>query len=172
SLDKVLSGTGSLLRARRALRSTTPHVVFQFLVTAPNEHQISDVCRLARNLGVDQVVLKTAQIYDYENGSPLIPRQDRYARYRRNENGVWTIKNPLSDHCWKMWHSCVVTWDGKVVPCCFDKDAQYVMGDLRTHSFAEVWHSEAYTRFRETLLNARKDIEICRNCTEGGRVFA
>ncbi|MDQ2656264.1 MAG: SPASM domain-containing protein [Bacteroidota bacterium] len=172
TLDKVIEGTRNVLDAKKHLRSKTPHVVFQFLVTGPNEHEIPDVFRLGRQLGVDQVVLKTAQIYDYENGSPLIPKQDRYARYRQNPDGSWSIKNKLADHCWKMWHSCVVTWDGKIVPCCFDKDAHFVMGDLKQNSFAEIWNGDRYDHFRNSLMKSRSEIEMCRNCTEGSRVFA
>lgn len=71
-----------------------------------------------------------------------------------------------------MWQSCVITWDGKVVPCCFDKDAHYVLGDLKKESFKDIWYGEAYDKFRTTLLKSRREIEICKNCTEGTRVFA
>ncbi len=172
TLEKVIEGTRNVIDAKKSLRSRTPHVVFQFLVTGPNEHEIPDVFRLGRELGVDQVVLKTAQIYDYQSGSPLIPKQDRYARYRQNPDGSWSIKNKLADHCWKMWHSSVVTWDGKIVPCCFDKDAHFVMGDLRKNSFAEIWKGDRYDQFRHSLMKSRSEIEMCRNCTEGSRVFA
>lgn len=172
SLQKVLKGAENIIAARKQLRSTTPHVVFQFLVVAPNEHQIPDLCKISKQTGVDQVVLKTAQIYDFENGSPLIPKQQRFSRYKQNSEGRWSVKNALDDHCWKMWHSCVVTWDGKVVPCCFDKDAHFVLGDLRNNSFADVWTGERYDAFRARLLRSRSDIEMCRNCTEGARVFA
>jgi len=171
SLSKVIEGTRNVVRLKRQLKSKTPHIVFQYLVTGPNEHQISDVYKMAHSLGVDQVVLKTAQIYDYKNGSHLIPKQDRYSRYRRNADGVWTVKHRLTDHCWKMWHSCVVTWDGKVVPCCFDKDAHFVMGDVSVSTFADIWKAEAYNGFRSTLLKSRSEIDMCRNCTEGGKVF-
>lgn len=171
-LDKVIAATRNIVAARKALRSATPQIVFQFLVVRPNEHQIPEVHRLARELGVDRVVLKTAQIYDFENGSPLIPTIDKYARYRRGKDNTYTIKNPLDSHCWKMWHSCVVTWDGKVVPCCFDKDAQHVMGDLRSQSFGEIWNGVKYRNFRTSLLKARKEIDICKNCSEGTRVWA
>ena len=30
--------------------------------------------------------------------------------------------------------SNVITWDGKVSPCCFDKDAKYNLGSLNTES--------------------------------------
>lgn len=172
SLGKVLQGARNVLSARREMRSRTPHVVFQFLVVAPNEHQIPEVRKLGKELGVDEVVLKTAQIYGFENGSPLIPTQDRYSRYRKNEGGSYSIKNALGDHCWKMWHSCVVTWDGKVLPCCFDKDAHFVLGDLRRNSFEEIWFGKEYARFRASLLASRHEIDMCRNCSEGTRVFA
>jgi major membrane immunogen (membrane-anchored lipoprotein) len=80
---------------------------------------------------VDEVALKTAQVHDYEQGSSLIPREERYSRYKLMPDGTYKLKNKLLNHCWKMWHSCVITWDGKIVPCCFDKDASYVMGDLK-----------------------------------------
>lgn len=172
SLQKVLDGTRNIIAAKRDLRSRTPHVVFQFLVVRPNEHQIHEVKKLATTLGVDQVVLKTAQIYDHENGSSLIPSQSRYSRYKKDSDGSWSIKNKLYNECWRMWHSCVITWDGRVVPCCFDKDAHFVLGDLKSGTFADIWNGQKYNDFRKSLFRSRGEIEMCRNCTEGGRIFA
>jgi radical SAM protein with 4Fe4S-binding SPASM domain len=171
-LDKVIEGARNIILWKRKLKSKTPHVVFQFLVVKPNEHQVQEVYKIARDLGVDQVVLKTAQIYDYKNGSELIPSQEKYSRYKKNKNGSYEIKNKLLNHCWKMWHSCVLTWDGKVVPCCFDKDAHFVLGDLNKNSFAEIWNGKQYSNFRTALLKSRSEIEICKNCTEGTQVWA
>lgn len=171
-LSKVIEGTRNIVNWKKKLKSGTPHVIFQFLVVRYNEHQIDEVHRMAREMNVDQVVLKTAQIYDYENGSDLIPVNSKYARYEQRGNGTWRIKNKLLNHCWKMWHSCVITWDGKVVPCCFDKDAHHVMGDLSQQSFHDIWYGEAYHNFRSSLLRSRSEIEMCRNCTEGTKVWA
>ncbi|WP_426489736.1 SPASM domain-containing protein [Hymenobacter sp. 102] len=170
-LDKVLEGTKNLIKWRRELKSQTPRVVFQFLVVRPNEHQIEEAKQLAQELGVDDVWFKTAQIYDYHNGSPLIPTIDYYSRYENNPDGTWSIKNRLLNHCWKMWHSCVITWDGLVVPCCFDKDAEYRLGDLQTQTFRQLWHGTKYRNFRSALLKGRDQIEMCRNCTEGTKVW-
>lgn len=172
NLEKVIEGTKNILRWKKQLKSKTPHVIFQFLVVRPNEHQINDVQALAKELGVDEVKLKTAQIYEFENGSDLIPVNERYSRYEKGAAGKYAIKNGLLDECWKMWHSCVVTWDGRVVPCCFDKDAHYVLGDLTRQSFDEIWKGKAYDEFRQSLFTSRSQIEMCRNCTEGARVFA
>lgn len=171
-LQKVLEGTRNLIEAKRRAGSKTPYVVFQYLVVKPNEHQIKEAKILAKALGVDEIGFKTAQIYDYEQGSPLIPTIDRYSRYAPQPDGSWKIKNKVLDHCWKMWHSAVLTWDGKVVPCCFDKDAQHRMGDLSQQPFAAVWQGAAYRQFRQSLLISRSEIEMCRNCTEGTRVWS
>ncbi|MDO7875037.1 SPASM domain-containing protein [Hymenobacter sp. ASUV-10] len=170
-LEKVLEGTRNVVKWRKELRSSTPRIIFQFLVVRPNEHQIDDAKQLAEALGVDDVWFKTAQIYDYQNGSPLIPTIDYYSRYENNQNGTFSLKNKLVNHCWKMWHSCVVTWDGLVVPCCFDKDAEYRLGDLKEQTFASLWQGKKYQGFRKALLKGRDQVEMCRNCTEGTKVW-
>lgn len=171
-LDRVIEGTKAVVQWKRKLKSKTPHIIFQFLVVKPNEHQIEEVQSLAKELGVDEVGFKTAQIYDYEDGSPLIPENDKYSRYRDLGNGKYVIKNQLLNHCWKMWHSCVITWNGQVVPCCFDKDAHYPLGDMKDQTFNELWFGPSYVNFRSQLIKARDQIEMCRNCTEGTRVWA
>lgn len=172
SLEKVIEGTKNIVAAKRKLKSSTPHVVFQFLVVKPNEHQIPEVYKLAKELGVNEVKLKTAQIYDYENGSELIPEQSKYARYQKLDSGKYALKNTLEHSCWKMWHSAVITWDGKVVPCCFDKDASHQLGELSEQlSFTQIWKGTAYSRFRKSILKSRSEIDICKNCTEGTAVF-
>jgi len=171
-LSTVLQGAKNLVQAKKEMNSSTPHIVFQMLVVKPNEHQIEEVKRMAREIGVDEVKLKTAQVYDYENGNDLIPTLDQYSRYKEDKSGKWSVKNKLLNHCWKLWHACVITWDGMVVPCCFDKDAVHRLGDLRKNSFAEIWKGMAYTQFRQQLLQGRDQIEICTNCTEGCKVWA
>jgi radical SAM protein with 4Fe4S-binding SPASM domain len=172
SLEKVIEGTKNLVKAKREAGSKTPHIVFQFLVVKPNEHQIEDVKKLASEIGVDEVKLKTAQVYDFKNGNDLIPTIDQYSRYEKASDGTYQIKNELLNHCWKLWHSCVITWDGRIVPCCFDKDAQHQLGDLNTKAFKEIWQSDLYRSFRSRVLRSRAEIDICTNCSEGTKVWA
>jgi radical SAM protein with 4Fe4S-binding SPASM domain len=171
-LSNVIQGTKNILKWKKELKSKKPEVIFQFLVVKPNEHQIPELYKLAKELGVDKVKLKTAQIYDFENGNPLIPSIGRYSRYAQQPDGTYKIKNLLKNECWKLWHSCVITWDGIVVPCCFDKDAEHKMGDLKEGSFKEIWSGSAYNAFRKQLLKGRDQIDICTNCTEGCKVWA
>lgn len=170
-LETVLEGARNIVAWKRRLGSATPHLIFQVLVVRPNEHQIADLYALAHEIGVDEVKLKSAQVYDYQHGHPLIPTIARYARYTRQADGTYRVKNRLLNHCWKLWHSCVVTWDGLLVPCCFDKDARHRLGNLHEGPFRDWWQGEAYRHFRLRLLQGRDQIDICTNCTEGCRVW-
>jgi len=172
TLEKVLEGARNIVKWKKALKSSTPNVIFQFLVVKPNQHQVEEVRTLGKEIGVDEIRFKTAQVYDYENGNELIPTIEKYSRYKKDKNGKYIIKNELLNHCWKLWHSCVITWDGLVVPCCFDKDAQHRLGDLKQTGFEQLWQSEQYYNFRASVLRSRSEIDICKNCTEGTKVWS
>lgn len=170
-IEVVLEGIRNLVKCKQELGSKTPHIVLQFLVVRPNEHEIPAMKELARELGVDELAFKTAQVYDYEHGNPLIPLSDAYSRYKQLADGTYAPKASMHNHCWKLWHASVITWDGMVVPCCFDKDAQHQLGDLKQQSFKQVWQGKAYQKFRQGLFRGRKHIDICTNCTEGCKVW-
>ena len=171
-LDVVLQGARNMVKWKKEMNSKTPHLIFQFLVVKPNEHQIDEIYKRAEEIGVDEVKLKTAQVYDYEDGNELIPTISKYSRYKKTATGKYKVKHNLDNHCWKLWHACVITWDGLVVPCCFDKDALHKLGDLKKMSFKELWQAKPYQNFRSLLLGGRDKIDICKNCTEGCKVWA
>ena len=171
-LDKVIAGAKNIVKWKKELNSKTPFVIFQFLVVKHNEHQVEEVKKLAKEIGVDDVWFKTAQVYDYQTDpNQLIPTNDKYSRYRKTADG-YEFKGNLQNHCWRLWHDPVITWDGLVAPCCFDKDAQHRLGDLKTKSFKEIWKNGEYTKFRTQILQSRKQIDICANCSEGTKVWS
>ena len=173
NLEKVLEGTRNIIKWKKQLKSKTPFVFFQFLVVKPNEHQVEEIKRLALETGVDEVRFKTAQIYDFETDpNNLIPTIDKFSRYKKNADGTYKAKNKLANRCWKLQHANVITWDGLVVPCCFDKDALHHLGNLKTQSFKEIWHNDNYRQFRGELMKSRGNIDICANCSEGVSVWS
>ena len=169
NLEKVLTGTKNIVEAKkRAGRG--PHIIWQFIVFGHNEHQIKEIKQLAKEYGVDELGIKTAQVYDFETNLNLVPDNEKYARY--SKDGKPKIKNKLLNHCWRLWHACVITWDGKIAPCCFDKDASHQFGDIHISSFSDIWKNDAYNAFRKLVLQSRKNIDICKNCTEGTKIWA
>ncbi len=172
NLEKVMEGARNIIKWRKQLNSKTPFVFFQFLVVKHNEHQIEDIKRIAKEIGVDEVRFKTAQVYDYENDpNQLIPSIDKFSRYKKSADGTYVPKNKLANQCWKLWHANVITWDGLVVPCCFDKDAMHQLGNLKNQTMSEVWKNDNYKQFRSELIKSRRNIDICSNCSEGASVW-
>lgn len=170
-LNKVLESSKLLVETKKKLNSSTPHLIFQFLVVSYNEHELKELQFLADEIGIDEVRFKSAQLYDYKQGHHLMPKNSDYSRYVQSKNGEYRLKYETGNHCWRMWSSCVFTWDAKVVPCCFDKDAHHQLGSLTTQNFHSIWLSDAYTKFRKQILNGRNEIAICQNCSEGTKVW-
>ena len=162
----VLTGINNVTEARDRFNSSLK-IEIQFLVNRQNEHQIPDMRKLAHSVRAS-LHLKSMQVINKDMVEMWLPEKKRFRRYEM-KNGEYIIKNSLPDRCARLWFNPVITWDGKVIPCCFDKDAEYVMGDLNQDSFVDVWNGPKYTSFRKSILMGRHMIDICRNCTSGLR---
>jgi len=165
---RVVQGIRDLVKRRDAEGYGRPFIILQFLMFRHNLHEREKMKDLAKDLGVDRLEFKTAQFYDLSLNNPLIPEDPAFSRYRK-EGERYVLKYELRNRCPRLWSTAVVTWDGRMVPCCFDKNAEYVMGDLTKTSAREIWSAAPYTRFRERILTRRREVEMCRNCTEGVR---
>jgi radical SAM protein with 4Fe4S-binding SPASM domain len=166
-VEKVKTGIRNLVKAKNESHSRSPYIILQFIVFAHNKHQVEAVKAFGKEVGVDEVQIKSAQIYDFDKENKSVIDDNKYSRYERSDDGVWQIRSKLPNRCWRLWSACVVTWDGMIVPCCFDKDADHRFGNLNDNTFNEIWKNESFNHFRRKVFTNRKQIEICRNCSEG-----
>ncbi len=165
-------GLRLLTGRKKELGNKNPFVEFQFIVMKQNEHQLDDVIKYGKEAGVDKVVFKTMQVSSFENALHFLPSKDKYKRYNIDD-GKYQIKSKLKNHCFALWRTSVITWDGRVVPCCFDKDANFELGKLNSlpdNQLKQIWRSEAYQNFRRSILINRKGNSMCNNCTEGIKI--
>lgn len=165
-VDTVIKGIENISDAKEKFDSSLK-VVIQLLVNRLNEPQIAQIKAFAKKRKVS-LKLKSMQIINKDDFEQWLPLNERFRRYKLI-NKEFVLKNPLPDRCARLWLNPVVTWDGKVIPCCFDKDAEYVMGDLNSDLFRDIWDGPRYRIFRKNILSGRHTIDICRNCTSGLR---
>lgn len=163
-IKDVLNGVRNVSEAIRR-NSSGLKLLIQFLVNRMNEHQIPAIRLFAKEVNAP-VRFKSMQIINENTFEKWLPEEKKFRRYELKGN-KYSILSRLPDNCARMWFNPVITWDGKVVPCCFDKDAEYVMGDVNKESFREIWTGEGYRKFRKGILSGRKMNSICRNCTSG-----
>ena len=164
--EKVVRGIRNVSQEIRRTGSSLK-LEIQFLVNRHNEGQIHSVRRFSEEVGAT-LRLKSMQIINKEHLESWLPHNEKFKRYKKDETD-FKIKSSLNNHCLRLWLNPVITWDGKVVPCCFDKNADHILGDLKKDTFRTIWHGEQYRMFRDSVLTHRKEIGICRNCTSGLR---
>jgi len=169
TFEQADNGLRELIKRKTERGLKRPFVEFQFIVMKQNEHQLEDVKKYCKDVGVDKLVFKTMQISSYENAVKFLPTNKKYRRYAL-DNHSFRIKNKIKNHCFAVWRTSVITWDGRVVPCCFDKDAENLLGTVNGRSFYDIWNSEIYIDFRKKILSNRKSVSMCTNCTEGLKV--
>ena len=67
--------------------------------------------------------------------------------------------------CPQVWNAMNVYWDGTVVPCSFDYDAQYPVGNVNDAPLDEIANSPQVRRFRRMHIFGRsQNIPLCRDC--------
>lgn len=165
-LEKVKEGIRTLILLKQQAKLRYPMVVLQFVVFRHNEHEIEAFKELARQLGADKAEIKSAQIDFPKQNRNLIPTINKYSRYTLQKDRI-QIKNQLKNRCFRIWSTLVINWDGYVLPCCFDKNAMFRLGNSKNQTVISLWKSAVFNRFRKKILTHRKKTDICQNCTEG-----
>ncbi|HOY39030.1 MAG: SPASM domain-containing protein [Bacteroidales bacterium] len=162
----LCEGLNSLMNLKKTYKKFTTVTEAQFIVMRHNEHEIHDFFIWAKKIGFDRAHLKSLQVNRHKDVE-LVPAKSCYARYKVDESGNLQIKSGLKNACYRLLSTVVITVDGDVVPCCFDKNAKYSFGNINQRSINEILASEKAKDFRKKVFNDRKSVDICLNCTEG-----
>ena len=165
SLEKAIQAIKFLNIAKKELNSKTPCIEAQFIVFKFNQHQIEEFKELAPKWGANNVSIKSAQIHSPNENSDIIPTLNKYSRYHKVKD-EWIIKKDLSKACFRAWYGMVVSADGNILPCCFDKQEKYPFGNIKEDKIENICKNKKSNDFRYKVLNNRKSIDICCNCNE------
>ncbi len=177
NFERVIEGIKNLVRIKRKMGKRIPLISLQFLVMRHNEHQISAIKKLGQDLKVDKILFKTVQVESVANVNEFLPLNQKRRRYIREEDQL-ILQNSNRMFCSRLWASATILSDGAVVPCCFDKNGQFTFGKVNGQTnFTQIWSSERYEKFRRHFTNRgnrasqQKSIHICKNCTQGQKVY-
>ena len=150
-------------------RRSTPKLTLQFLLHRGNEHETRAAAAFAASIGAGFRV-KSIQVLDNARASEWMPADERRSRYRLSD-GQWKIAGLRKRGCLRMWTTAVITTDGDVVPCCYDKNASHVMGNISNQSFSDIWLGQGYRSFRDAVMKDHSMVDICRQCPQGRKIF-
>jgi radical SAM protein with 4Fe4S-binding SPASM domain len=113
------------------------------------------------------------EVLDWENfWRPLKKKQDRIYMKRLHSwgNQVTVDGAPAAEE--SIFHPCIIPWStmhitamGTVALCPHDYDGKANLGDINTHSIAEVWRAQKLAEVRRLHASGnRNDIAFCRGC--------
>ena len=138
----------------------SPIIELQCLRLKSNEHEWEELKRVYRSLGADRLVFKTAQLYDYRHGHPLM-LEGRWSRYSKGADGLYHRKR-LPKRCLRVWSGCVITTSGDVLPCCYDKAHTHAYGNIMDAPMRELFGNSASIAFRRAAIHEQP--QICQEC--------
>jgi radical SAM protein with 4Fe4S-binding SPASM domain len=164
----VSDGIRSLARAIKT-RGSKVRIELQFLLHRYNEHEVQEAAAFARSVNA-VFRIKSMQVLDDDRAGDWMPSGGNRSRYIKSD-GAWKPARSFSRGCFRMWSTAIVTVDGDVVPCCFDKFAGHAMGNLNDQNFGDIWNGEKYKSFRETVIKSRALVDICSQCPQGRRIL-
>jgi radical SAM protein with 4Fe4S-binding SPASM domain len=162
NLQNVFNGLEKLSQLPAKER---PYIELQFLVFSHNEHEIPELKNLKKKYHIDKITLKSAQIYE-NSQVDFLPENKNFSRYEVSETGNFKLKKGIRNQCKRLIFGTVVCFDGRVVSCCFDKDADHELGNIASQSLHEIRNSKKYIDFVNKVFSNRNEISICNNCTE------
>lgn len=109
--------------------------------------------------GIDRILIKPFRTWD---GS-----QEDIKKMAEKSQLMVKDERRLEYPCLRPWFVITVLWDGRVVPCCYDYDGKYIIGDLNKESLEEIWNNKNMVRLREQhIKNNLADNPLCINCRE------
>jgi radical SAM protein with 4Fe4S-binding SPASM domain len=164
-----------IIKKRKELKMTKPYITWQFLVFRHNEHEIKQVIRMGKKLGVNHVGISNAFIGDRE----WIPLNPNYSNYNikeisSNELTSEHFKLIQESFCSWPWEAIAINPNGSVSSCCSVEEEKDDFGNIFDQPFEELWNDEKYQMAREYIRNRNQNItsdkNICAGCRHSGLI--
>lgn len=172
--NKVMSNLKLLIKKRKELKKSNPYISWQFLVFRHNEHEIEEVRKTGREIGVDHIGITKAFI----GNKDWIPINEEYSYYKKEEiKDEYTskyFKSSQDKMCDWPWEAIVINPNGSVSVCCSVEDERDDFGNIFQQPFMEIWNNEKYQRARRFIKDKgrseRENGNICFNCRHLGLI--
>ena len=148
-------------------QSKLPAINLQFVVTKNNEAQIPDMIKLAKDLGVDALSLKTLSLGSFVDlekklqlAKEFLPSDKGYSRFDIKDDQL-VLKSRPKFCSWL--RQTVIFWNGDVTMCCYDYNGDMVVGNVFADGgLKKVLKSTKYKKYRKLAI--KRQLKLCQNC--------
>ncbi len=168
NLEKVIGNLKEIIRVKKELKSKTPFIEWQSIISSKNYLQMKEIEEFAYNIGVDVVRFGNLNFYPLKGEEKKaaqkewLPPTEEFRFF--DENNEKIVKSGKRKSCFWLWRAMIISANGGVIPCClFDTED---WGNLFEESFEDIWNGEKYNSARKLGIkeNAGKTGTICDRC--------
>lgn len=176
--DDALAKVRHIIETRDRLKSATPFIQLNFVVTRHNEHEKDAFQALADELGCKAVFSSPAlntRFLGYDNNlhtldlapdilekkirahlQEWLPKDVRHVLepYQQMLGGSYrddAFNGKKIMNCSWPWRQSVINWDGQVVTCCGSFDSREDMGSVFEQPFSKIWNGPKYQMARRSF---------------------
>lgn len=165
--NQVVNNIEKICRFKKEKKLSRPYLVLQFLVMKQNENEIEKIIKLAKDLGVDKLSLKTLSLGSFveldrkiELAKENLPLDDNYSRFTF-KSGLLKEKSKPRLCAWLK--QAVVLWNGDVSMCCYDFNGDLAVGNIFTGGgLKKILKSKKYRQRRKMAI--QRKFKLCQNC--------
>ena len=158
----VILSIKNIVEAKEYLNKKTPVVEVQTLANKLTENKLEEIKKIAKYHGVNKFAVKTMQIENPKDFEKFLPTNQKLSRYKKTSNGQYVLKKEVG-FCNRIFDSVVITSNLDIVPCCYDKKAEYILGNLSQNTFNEIVTNQKAKQFITNIINKNRP-KICYNC--------
>jgi len=153
--EKSHSRVTNFLKMKKEYHSPVK-IILSMIDFSLNEESVASVRREWESRPeIDGFLLKNYTAWD---GS--VPEIRALSPKHEKEN----IRDSAPVNCRFPWTDMTVTWDGDVVPCCFDYNKKHVLGNANTNSLSFIWNDTPMRNLRSEFISNEVVNPLCRNC--------
>jgi len=157
NFEKVVENTKNFLKAKKDGKYKTPYTSIGFLVTKFNEHQLDEMKEWYKELGADNLVVKTLHLMLKEGEQlkdSLLPENKEYSRYADDDRSTYL--------CPSISKKGTIHWNGDIGLCSCDIKGEYIFGNIFETPLKEILDSPEYEQ-RKADIEKRK-FDLCKSC--------
>lgn len=181
SFKDTIARVRAIDEERKRLKSRRPAIVWRFLPTRHNEHEISIARKIHTSIGFDALEtpiffrcdmgqeLLLDQHQQFENVRPWLPRNQALSQYcyaTRQRRRAPKI-------CKWLWCRSAINWSGSVSPCDGVWPEEYDFGSVHDLPFRDIWNGPLYQAARRTMIDPHSKASdlICAKCKENRAIL-
>ena len=163
NLAQAMDGLKNVLALKKKLTSTTL-INLRMVLMKSNESELEDMRKTAKKLNVDIFSVKTANptFAGTLNDEQIVPTKPERRRYAYKPKTFERIRT--GGPCTLPWFMFNIHSNGNIVPCCYDYDAEMIVGNAFEAPLPEIWNSRACRDLRKKLFYDKDTLPKCREC--------